>query len=502
MELTSQVTLSNVVVTIATVVLGRIAWQVISNLVFSPIPSNIPGPLIARITPKWISLVEMSGSRGRIVDALHKRYGPVVRLSPNELSFNSLPCIKTIYGAGSSCVKSPAYENFGKNGMFQTIDPEEHRRRQKRVAHVFAPVVLNQMEPLIQNCVDNLMRELKKRAGTEVDMLHWARMTVLDVGGELMLGKSFGALDGGGNAPSYVHHLDNAFAAFALYGLSPFAFRLLEYLPVQSLQDFLAAGEYVYRYGEDAMKDYLQRHGRQSDQKSLLTKMLAGDPSAGVEPLTDPQISIEVSNLIFAATDTTGNTITYALYQLACNPDWQDRLRQEIVGRSHGNSTDFSYQSLKDLPVLHGVFTETLRLHPAAPSALPRVTTGGGCQIGDLHVPGGTLVSMQALTLQRDPEYFSPDPDKFNPQRWISPRGELDPGSPEQREMMFVWGKGPRSCLGQHMATMECKISLARIVAHFEVRLAGEKTHEEMIMTDHFTLVPKGHRCSLVLTEV
>lgn len=108
---------------------------------------------------------------------------------------------------------------------------------------------------------------------------------------------------------------------------------------------------------------------------------------------------------------------------------------------------------------------------------------------------------MQALTLQRDPEYF-PEPGKFSPDRWISSKGEIDYGSPEQREMMIAWGKGPRSCPGQHMATMECKISLARIVAQFEVRLSGERTHEEMIMTDHFTLIPKGHRCSLVLTEL
>lgn len=133
------------------------------------------------------------------------------------------------------------------------------------------------------------------------------------------------------------------------------------------------------------MKKYLQHYGRESNQKSLLTKMLAGDLSAGIEPLTDPEISVEVSNLIFAATDTTGNTITYALYELACNPDCQEKLRQEI----RGSGTDFSFQSLHSLPILHGVFTETLRLHPAAPSALPRVTTGKGCQIGDLNIPGG-----------------------------------------------------------------------------------------------------------------
>jgi len=157
---------------------------VASNLLFSPIPSAIPGPFIARFTSKWILFVDLSGYRGRTVDALHKRYGPVVRLAPNELSFSALPCIKAIYGAGSSCIKSSAYDNFGRLGMFQMQDPERHRQRQKRIAHIFAPAVLQQMEPLIQTCVTKLIAQLKKRAGNEVDALHWCRMTMLDVGGE------------------------------------------------------------------------------------------------------------------------------------------------------------------------------------------------------------------------------------------------------------------------------------------------------------------------------
>jgi hypothetical protein len=62
-----------------------------------------------------------------------------------------------------------------------------------------------------------------------------------------MLGKSFDALDGDGNAPTYVHHLDNAYTAWALYGLNPFLYRLIEYLPIKSLQEFMAAGDYVYK---------------------------------------------------------------------------------------------------------------------------------------------------------------------------------------------------------------------------------------------------------------
>jgi cytochrome P450 len=106
---------------------------------------------------------------------------------------------------------------------------------------------------------------------------------------------------------------------------------------------------------------------------------------------------------------------------------------------------------------------------------------------------------MQALTTQRNPKYF-PDPDKYNPNRWIS-NGAINSGSPEAREMMLVWGKGTRACLGQHMATMEIKILLARIVDRFDAKLAGEKTHDEMEMTDHFTLIPKGKRCGLIFSE-
>jgi len=62
-----------------------------------------------------------------------------------------------------------------------------------------------------------------------------------------MLGKSFGALDGDGKAPTYVQRLDNAYISWSLYGLSPFFYRLFEYLPIASLQEFMAAGEYVYK---------------------------------------------------------------------------------------------------------------------------------------------------------------------------------------------------------------------------------------------------------------
>lgn len=119
----------------------------------------------------------------------------------------------------------------------------------------------------------------------------------------------------------------------------------------------------------------------------MLTKIIRGNPETNEAPLSDYQIGIEISNFTFAATDTTGNTMAYALYRLCVHPYWQNLLRKEL--RSHQVAEKgYAYQVLQDLPVLNGITYETLRLHPGAPSALPRITPPEGCKIEGRYVPG------------------------------------------------------------------------------------------------------------------
>jgi hypothetical protein len=148
-------------------------------------------------------MVDLSGYRGRTIDGLHKKYGPVVQLAPNEVSFSSIETIKRIYGPGTTCMKSPAYDTFGKLGLFQMRNPEMHRERYRRVsdspifffseqpsthksqiAHIFAPGSLQQMEPLVQGAMKDLVEALTKREGTAVDALHWVRMAAVDISGK------------------------------------------------------------------------------------------------------------------------------------------------------------------------------------------------------------------------------------------------------------------------------------------------------------------------------
>jgi cytochrome P450 len=149
------------------------------------------------------------------------------------------------------------------------------------------------------------------------------------------------------------------------------------------------------------MKEYLKLYGRSSKRRSLLTKIIAGDEKNGTEPLSDPEISVEVSNLVFAATDTTGNTMTYALYELSNHPEWQEKLRAELK-EAKAKEGEFAFQQLSTLPVLNGIHMETLRLHPAVPSGLPRMTTEAGRIAGVEVAPKVSIAILQSLRLFRN----------------------------------------------------------------------------------------------------
>lgn len=68
-------------------------------------------------------------------------------------------------------------------------------------------------------------------------------------------------------------------------------------------------------------------------------------------------------------------------------------------------------------------------------------------------------------------------------------------------EHILVWGKGQRACLGKPMAYVELKVGTAALMGKFSVEIGSATIDDDMEMTDHFALVPKGKRCILRLKE-
>ena len=88
----------------------------IYQLLRSPL-SKLPGPFHTKFTAAWLKCKEFSGDRRLYIHDLHERYGPVVRLGPNEVSFASSEAVKEIYTSGGS-----GYDKTGFYNLFKQLN--------------------------------------------------------------------------------------------------------------------------------------------------------------------------------------------------------------------------------------------------------------------------------------------------------------------------------------------------------------------------------------------
>lgn len=133
--------------------------------------------------------------------------------------------------------------------------------------------------------------------------------------------------------------------------------------------------------------------------------------------ITDFEIENEISNLIFAGSDTTSTTLTYLFWELSENPDIQESLYSEVKALDTVAFTD-----LANLEVLDAVINESLRVHPAAPASLSRISPEKGGSIGGLFVPAG-VCSLLVLSSSQSAILNAPSLDYcFNAMLYYSPR--------------------------------------------------------------------------------
>jgi len=112
-----------VVIYLVAATLTCLLFHMVKNYM-SPL-SQLPGPHYSIFTELYLILQEFTGNRRPWIHKLHKIYGPVVRLGPNEVSFTSADAVKEIYtAAGSGYDKSELYSlfmQFGARTMFSTL---------------------------------------------------------------------------------------------------------------------------------------------------------------------------------------------------------------------------------------------------------------------------------------------------------------------------------------------------------------------------------------------
>lgn len=182
--------------------------------------------------------------------------------------------------------------------------------------------------------------------------------------------------------------------------------------------------------------------------------------------LTVDEVMSQVFIFFFGGFDTSASVSSYVLYELAKNPEIQQKVQTEIDETFKKHNNEWTYDCFKDMRYLNQVFEEALRMYAPVPFLFRQCIRDYKVPESDLVIEKEMRILVNLYLLHRNPKYF-PNPLKFDPDRF----------SPENREKILPYtylpfGEGPRNCIGMRYGQLQSKIGLVSIFSKFNLQLA------------------------------
>lgn len=164
--------------------------------------------------------------------------------------------------------------------------------------------------------------------------------------------------------------------------------------------------------------------------------------------LTDGEILASAILFILAGTDTTANALTWLSYNLAMNPEIQDKLIEEVDSVLEKHKGIVSYESVNEMHYLSDCISETQRIFNVS---ITDRQSEEDYVLNGYKFKKGTRVVLNLYSVAHDEEVY-PDSYKFIPER------------ERPTDKFFPFGCGNRVCVAQRFALTEIKILMASIL--------------------------------------
>jgi hypothetical protein len=423
-----------------------------------------------------------------VEEKIHEKYGHVVRVGPNRLSFSSLEDCSAIYGF-NKCIGKGYFYDFARDknteNLFCTRTEATHRdTRRKTFKTAFSTDNVIAYDPVVVKNVDlfrsRIESQLVRQDGNDnvLNVVRLCHCFVIDTILEFMLGSTVcprpwtdrSTTSGLSEALKFASKLSGG------VGIIPLLSRLLTLPWVMSWlrkPARNATGEptnlgAVYAACQASVFEHPEL-ASQSSQVSVVKSWLRV-PGGDSRKMESEELHNELSKIMFAGHGSTTAALIATIFMLGSQEgqEWQEKIRLEANDFSivPGPTTLFP-------PVLLAVIKESMRLHPPLPFSFPRtVGVGGENAIPNLPapVPAGTEVSVNPYVMGRSREVWGHTAREWLPERWLGERkeeGSLD-------DKLFVFSKGSRSCMGRELAMLMLARAVVNILSRWEIKSVGQ----------------------------
>ncbi|KAI1165153.1 cytochrome P450 [Nemania serpens] len=470
---------------------------------------SIPGPFFASCTRLWkIRSVISENTHWHHVD-LHRTYGPVVRIGPNEVSFSSPHVARNILSAGKRFYKTDFYSVFPPPehpDIFTEVREEVHAMK-KKVANVpYSMAAMRQLSPFIDDTIELLVSRMgtfctdpdpaaaeskeadpigvvggAKTPRPVIDLGEWLHFFAFDVLGEVAFGRSFGFLAAGADNEYAIRVIDNSQKYNGIIGQVPELDVFLRRNPICKYIPALdPANNLITRIAREEMAKRrpfeIEREGRGAGgdgREDLMASLIKGhlkDPAK----FQEEDIFAVAHGAIFAGSDSTASTMQSFFWLTLTAPRVHAALKAEVHAAVAAGalpaSGNVEWTQAQGLPYFQACLKEAMRLRPAVGLNIGRLAPApDGVEIDGRHYPAGTRLAVNGWVLHRDKGVFGADAEFFRPERWL----EDEEGARVMERFMFQFGGGAHVCIGRNLALLEINKVCPRLLRDFDFHLVN-----------------------------
>ncbi|KAI0103935.1 cytochrome P450 [Nemania sp. FL0031] len=471
--------------------------------------SSIPGPRLAAASylPEFYYDVVKFGKYTRKIQELHQTYGPIVRISPNEVHCSDTAFSDEIYALSGRKRDKPVHQIRGggaiPGAIFSTAGHELHRMRRAAMAKFFSRTQVLKLEPKIRRLSDRLCEKILAEGKRPFDVTTAYSCFSSDVVSDYAFGSSFNFLNQESWQPNFrgpLYSIIRPVFMFRFFPLSRYlslivfgSQRASKLLPPE-MQLLVKTMTFDIPNQIASIKADIESGVREKNDTvfgSLLESDLPEEEKS-IARLTD-----EAAALLTAGSETVSWALTVITYHLLDKPQLLERLKHELSGAIDSSGQLPSWSSLEKLPYLSAVIMEGLRLSYGLSGRSARVPVEEdlvyrGIWRGEpvqYVIPKGFAIGMSPALLHHDEGLF-PNSHTFDPERWLHSDMRRNK---EPEHHLLTFSKGSRACLGINLAYCELHLVLATLSLRVLPHMKLYNTTEDDVKYDHDMFNPMPH---------